>query len=540
MGDDQRYSLRWNDFYANIISAFKTLKESEDFVDVTIACDGKSLKAHQVILSAASPFFRKLLKDNPCQHPIVILKDVRYQDMESLLNFMYHGEVQICQDDLTEFLRTAQTLQVKGLTDVPHISPPRSPRSPAHSATPPPLHIPEVRLENLSDDPSCDSTSKRLTAEDAGGERCQENHNHYNNHSQETHSDTPEAGNEEKETTDHDRVDNHNTDGNETEKRSSNHTSILIQALEQGRQNFDRDRTDNNASKHVPNHPNAMVIDEDSSPDEAEMKYDDKAMDGIESCEELSAHALTEAMRFPAAAALLGFQGLPGFLPGPSSMQNNSSSLDVSRRSLDMLRVRATDPRPCPKCGKIYRSAHTLRTHLEDKHTICPGYRCVLCGTVAKSRNSLHSHMSRQHRGISTKDLPVLPMPAPFDPQLAARLLAKAGIKFPSPDIATGASPTSVRRSGLEVTPILPSDNKPGSPKSGRSGSIPGAPKMDTGTTGSAILDTYLQFIAENSIAFGGPLQYSQRNASHHRSAGGDKSQGHSSEIGDESGEEDP
>ena len=70
---------------------------------------------------------------------------------------------------------------------------------------------------------------------------------------------------------------------------------------------------------------------------------------------------------------------------------------------LEMMRVRATDPRPCHKCGKIYRSAHTLRTHMEDKHTICPGYRCVLCGTVAKSRNSLHSHMSRQHRGISTK-----------------------------------------------------------------------------------------------------------------------------------------
>lgn len=101
----------------------------------------------------------------------------------------------------------------------------------------------------------------------------------------------------------------------------------------------------------------------------------------------------------------------------------------VSRRGLDMMRVRATDPRPCPKCGKIYRSAHTLRTHLEDKHTVCPGYRCVLCGTVAKSRNSLHSHMSRQHRGISTKDLPVLPMPSPFDPELASKLLAKAGVK---------------------------------------------------------------------------------------------------------------
>ena len=116
---------------------------------------------------------------------------------------------------------------------------------------------------------------------------------------------------------------------------------------------------------------------------------------------------------------------------------------------LEMMRVRATDPRPCPKCGKIYRSAHTLRTHMEDKHTICPGYRCVLCGTVAKSRNSLHSHMSRQHRGISTKDLPVLPMPAPFDPELASKLLSKAGVKVSPSELAARASPTAPRRSDL-------------------------------------------------------------------------------------------
>lgn len=121
--------------------------------------------------------------------------------------------------------------------------------------------------------------------------------------------------------------------------------------------------------------------------------------------------------------------------------------ISVTRRSLEM-RVRATDPRPCPKCGKIYRSAHTLRTHLEDKHTVCPGYRCVLCGTVAKSRNSLHSHMSRQHRGISTKDLPVLPMPSAFDPELASRLLAKAGVKISPAELRARASPTNTGGGG--------------------------------------------------------------------------------------------
>ena len=46
-----------------------------------------------------------------------------------------------------------------------------------------------------------------------------------------------------------------------------------------------------------------------------------------------------------------------------------------------MMRVRATDPRPCPKCGKIYRSAHTLRTHMEDKHTVSYATTTPLLGS---------------------------------------------------------------------------------------------------------------------------------------------------------------
>lgn len=138
-----------------------------------------------------------------------------------------------------------------------------------------------------------------------------------------------------------------------------------------------------------------------------------------------------------------------------------------------MLRVRATDPRPCPKCGKIYRSAHTLRTHLEDKHTVCPGYRCVLCGTVAKSRNSLHSHMSRQHRGISTKDLPVVPMPAPFDPELASRLLAKAGVKVSAAELRARASPTGPRRSDVRLE-VRPGHNGPLGDRYSEGGSLGG------------------------------------------------------------------
>ncbi|CAH2067631.1 unnamed protein product, partial [Iphiclides podalirius] len=120
---EQQYSLRWNDFHSAMVSSFRRLRDEEDFVDVTLACAGATFSAHKVVLSACSPYFRRLLKANPCQHPIVILRDVHDKDMESLLRFMYQGEVHIGQEQLKEFLRAAQLLQVRGLTDVPPPAP---------------------------------------------------------------------------------------------------------------------------------------------------------------------------------------------------------------------------------------------------------------------------------------------------------------------------------------------------------------------------------------------------------------------------------
>ncbi len=57
-----------------------------------------------------------MLKQNPHQHPLLYLKDVRYKDLESVLSFMYHGEVNVAQDQLNSFLLVAEELQVKGLT----------------------------------------------------------------------------------------------------------------------------------------------------------------------------------------------------------------------------------------------------------------------------------------------------------------------------------------------------------------------------------------------------------------------------------------
>jgi len=112
---EQHYSLKWNDYAQKLVSAVQTLRENEDFVDVTLACDGNQYVAHKVILASCSPYFRTLLKANPCKHPVVLLKDVGATELEHLLEFMYNGEVNIAQENLAAFLKTAESLRIRGL-----------------------------------------------------------------------------------------------------------------------------------------------------------------------------------------------------------------------------------------------------------------------------------------------------------------------------------------------------------------------------------------------------------------------------------------
>ena len=112
----EKFCLKWNDFESNITSAFREIKEEKDFFDVTIACGDDQVQAHKVILSACSPFFKNLLRRNQHPHPLLYLKGISFSGIQSVLNFMYHGEANIAQEDLNTFLSVAEELKVKGLT----------------------------------------------------------------------------------------------------------------------------------------------------------------------------------------------------------------------------------------------------------------------------------------------------------------------------------------------------------------------------------------------------------------------------------------
>ncbi|XP_077301273.1 protein bric-a-brac 1-like isoform X4 [Arctopsyche grandis] len=114
----QQFCLRWNNYQTNLTNVFDQLLQSESFVDVTLACDGHSLKAHKMVLSACSPYFQTLFFENPCQHPIVIMRDIKWPELKAAVEFMYKGEINVSQDQIGPLLRVAESLKIRGLADV--------------------------------------------------------------------------------------------------------------------------------------------------------------------------------------------------------------------------------------------------------------------------------------------------------------------------------------------------------------------------------------------------------------------------------------
>ena len=116
MGSIEVFSLIWNDFVSNTRNTLVGLKENKDFADVTLVCGDGQTDAHKVILSAGSPFFQKILKNNPHSKPLIYLKGIKFSELQLVLSFIYKGEAHVGMSDLSSFLAVAEDLELKGLS----------------------------------------------------------------------------------------------------------------------------------------------------------------------------------------------------------------------------------------------------------------------------------------------------------------------------------------------------------------------------------------------------------------------------------------
>ena len=109
--------LRWNDHQTLLHGVCDSLLTSEKFADVTLFCEGMSLKCHKFLLSACSSYFEQIFSETELDHPIIILKDVVYWEMQALLHFIYRGELTTDENKLGSLIELARSLHIKGIGD---------------------------------------------------------------------------------------------------------------------------------------------------------------------------------------------------------------------------------------------------------------------------------------------------------------------------------------------------------------------------------------------------------------------------------------
>ncbi|XP_051158388.1 protein abrupt isoform X4 [Leptopilina boulardi] len=377
---EQQYSLRWNDFHSSILSSFRHLRDEEDFVDVTLACDSSSFSAHKVVLSACSPYFRRLLKANPCQHPIVILRDVASSDMESLLRFMYHGEVHVGQEQLAAFLKTAQMLQVRGLADVSSGAAAKIPQAP--SSTGNNGSAPNTPRNSWQD-------SGRGDANESGiGSPPEKRPRSY----------SPPLG-------------------NHIEPKTDLQESLLGQALEGG-PTIHTTPTNNLQAQSTGEDSNSMTDNEEDT------SNNDSILNSVKTEPSDILNDSLEHHRNSFPAALLGLQGL---MPGPSGIHaanqdpnygsvvpkreeaavaagtiDSDSTQVVENFARLYTALRHEDARPlCRYCGRSYSSPSNLRQHVKNVHSNWPPPdtwpQCHVCGKRCKTKHYLINHQLQAH-----------------------------------------------------------------------------------------------------------------------------------------------
>ena len=112
----EKFSLKWNDYQSNWKQSLAELRTDSDLADVTLISEDKvKFSAHKVLLSSCSNMFKFILKGSSNTNPLLYLSGVTAINLGFILDYIYHGEVNLFQEQLDSFLETAQKLEVEGL-----------------------------------------------------------------------------------------------------------------------------------------------------------------------------------------------------------------------------------------------------------------------------------------------------------------------------------------------------------------------------------------------------------------------------------------
>ena len=118
MSNMDKFCLNWNGYDTNIRESFRKLREDQRLSDVTLVTDdGQHIQTHKIILSVGSNFFSDIFIKSNHSNMLVYLKGISSDKLETVIDFIYNGEVFITQDQLKLFIETGRELQIKRLDE---------------------------------------------------------------------------------------------------------------------------------------------------------------------------------------------------------------------------------------------------------------------------------------------------------------------------------------------------------------------------------------------------------------------------------------
>lgn len=100
-------------------SAKKTRAQSSN------SSKARVIKAHRVILSASSDYLRAIFESiNQLNNNmvVIIINHVDFDDLDSIVDFVYKGQVSVSHTRIHKFLSAAQSLSIKGLMNIKLVS----------------------------------------------------------------------------------------------------------------------------------------------------------------------------------------------------------------------------------------------------------------------------------------------------------------------------------------------------------------------------------------------------------------------------------
>ncbi|XP_044737195.1 longitudinals lacking protein, isoforms H/M/V isoform X28 [Chrysoperla carnea] len=422
MDDEQQFCLKWNNHQSTLVSVFDSLLRRNQLLDCTLAAEGRSLKAHKVILSACSPYFESLLADYYDKHPVFILKDVKFKELEAMMDYMYRGEVNVSQDQLGPLLKAAESLQIKGLSDnrresrsnnedrkrEPPILPPRD-------RTPPPApSLPQVKglvieqkkvdIMNMNNREGSQSPGRRKKRRrqsidaDAGNDSSIENHDGASNGSSSVSVSQP--------------IVPPNVPLNDSRSELSAASSVKTKTEENMPQVPLKQKLEPHSELML--EPKSEYIEEDMNDDSIE----DLTLDDDELDMDHNRPGPSHGGQGDGSNQGFGWQMDPSqdetFMAAQEAVgqhrdaqggwyfDDTNDILHVrrqKRRGVRTADIEMTEDNKyiCPICGHVAVTLSSIRSHMAKDCIDCPYYTCQFCQATFKRKYNLNTHSVRIH-----------------------------------------------------------------------------------------------------------------------------------------------